>query len=394
MLFLSGRKRKRMMTDRLFYKDSYQTTCEAQVLECREMKKGYGIRLNRTVFYPEGGGQPADIGTLGDVRVVDVRETDGEIWHMTDAALEVGSTIQASIDWEHRFDLMQNHSGEHIVSGMIHERYGYDNIGFHMGPDTITVDFNGEIPEEDLKEIERAANRYVWENHEMELLLPTDEEREQMIYRSKKALSGEVRIVRWPGADICACCGIHVRRSGDIGQIILVSAQRAKGGVRIEMICGGRTLDYTNRIKDQNRQISNLLSAKWTDTAKAVEKLQEDYLAMKFRMVGMELEKIARMAAEAEGKGDQLIFDEQLSPDSVRRLASEVMETCGGRCAVFSGNEETGYRYVIGQKDGDLQAFVKEMNQALSGRGGGKPFFVQGSVQAKKAEIEAFFTAH
>lgn len=394
MLFLSGRKRKRMMTDRLFYKDPYQTTCEAQVLECREMKKGYGIQLNRTVFYPEGGGQPADIGTLGDVRVVDVRETDGEIWHMTDGALEMGSTVQASIDWEHRFDLMQNHSGEHIVSGMIHERYGYDNIGFHMGPDTITVDFNGEIPEEDLKEIERAANRYVWENHEMELLLPTDEEREQMTYRSKKALSGEVRIVRWPGADICACCGIHVRCSGDIGQIILVSAQRAKGGVRIEMICGGRTLDYTNRIKEQNRQISNLLSAKWTDTAKAVEKLQEDYLAMKFRMVGMELEKIARMAAEAEGKGDQLIFDEQLSPDSVRRLASDVMETCGGMCAVFSGNEETGYRYVIGQKDGDLRTFVKEMNQALSGRGGGKPFFVQGSVQAKKAEIEAFFAAH
>ncbi len=383
-----------MATERLFYRDPYLTACEAQVLECREEKKGYGIRLNQTVFYPEGGGQPADIGQLGNVRVVDVREREGEIWHMTDGALETGSIVTAATDWNHRFDLMQNHSGEHIVSGIIHERYGYDNIGFHMGPETITIDFNGEIPEEDLKEIELAANRYVWENHEMELLLPTEEERERMTYRSKKALSGQVRIVNWPGADVCACCGVHVARSGDIGQIILVSSQRAKGGIRIEMICGGRSLAYTNRIKEQNRQISNLLSARWTDTAKAVEKLQEDYLSMKFRMVGMEFDKIARMAKEAEGKGNQLIFDDQLSPDSVRKLASEVMETCGGLCAVFSGNDENGYRYVMGKKDGDLRAFVKEMNQILAGRGGGKPFFVQGSVQAKRGAIETFFETH
>lgn len=198
----------------------------------------------------------------------------------------------------------------------------------------------------------------------------------------------------WPGADMCACCGVHVKYSGEIGQIILVSSQRAKGGVRIEMMCGGRTLTYTNQLKEQNRRISNLLSAKWNVTAQAAEKLFEEYQQMKFRMVGMELEKIAQMVKERAGQGSQLIFDAQLFPDSVRKLAVELMENCSGRCAVFSGDDAQGYRYVIGEKEGDLRAFTKEMNQKLQGRGGGKPFFVQGSVQASRKEIEEFFRAY
>lgn len=380
-----------MITERLFYQDSWMKEFQGKVLECRKSTEGFQIMLDRTAFYPEGGGQPSDTGFLNEVFVEQVQEIDGEVWHFTEQALEPGTKVTGKLDWERRFDLMQQHSGEHIVSGMIHERYGYNNIGFHMGPETITIDFDGEISQEGLQEIEAEANRYVWENHPIQITYPDEEERKILPYRSKKELTGEVRIVTWPGADICACCGVHVKCSGEIGQIMLVSSQRAKGGVRIEMLCGGRALTYSNRLKEQNRKISNLLSAKWMETAEAVEKLSEEYQKTQFRLVGMENERIENIAREKSGQGDQLIFDDSLSADHVRKLAVRVMETCGGRCAVFSGNDREGYRYAIGEEHGDLRGFVREMNQALHGRGGGKPFFVQGSVEAAEEEIRLFF---
>lgn len=379
------------MTERLFYQDSFIKNFRAEVTACVPCKGGFRICLNRTAFYPEGGGQPCDLGMLNRIPVRDVQEQDGEIWHFTEEAIEPGTAVEGVIDWNRRFDLMQQHSGEHIVSGIIHSRYGYNNIGFHMGPEMITIDFDGEIPEEELREIEMEANRYVWENHPIRISVPEKEELAAIPYRSKKELTGEVRIVTWPGVDICACCGVHVRYSGEIGQIMLVSSQRAKGGVRIDMICGGRTLTYANHLKEQNRRISGLLSAKWKETAQAVEKLQEECRQAKFRLVGMEYQKIAETAAAKAGQGDQLLFEEHMSPDSVRKMAADVMETCGGLCAVFCGNDADGYRYAIGQKDGDLRKFVKEMNRELQGRGGGKPFFVQGSVQASGESVREFF---
>lgn len=380
-----------MLTERLFYQDSFIKEFTACVEECREGKKGYEIRLNRTAFYPEGGGQPYDTGRLNQVRIWEVQEKDGKIWHFAEEEIPAGTEVTGVIDWERRFDLMQQHSGEHIVSGMIHERYGYNNIGFHMGPEMITIDFDGEIPEEELKEIEAAANRYVWEDHLLSVTWPSAEELKKIPYRSKKELSGAVRIVTWPDADICACCGVHVKTSGQVGQILLVSSNRAKGGVRIDMLCGGRALMYTNQIKEQNRRISNLLSSKWKETGNAVEKLYEENQKVKFRLVGMELEQIHTIAQEAKDRGDQLFFESEMSPENVRKLAAEVMETCGGRCAVFGGTDATGYRYAIGEKGGDLREMVKQMNQKLNGRGGGKPFFVQGSVQATEEAIREFF---
>lgn len=380
-----------MATEKLFYQDSFLQSCQAQVLECRQGKRGYEIRLDRTVFYPEGGGQPYDTGTLNQTEVLEVHDKEGEIWHYTKEPIEVGTQVTAQINWERRFDLMQQHSGEHIVSGLIHEKYGFQNIGFHMGAETITIDFDGVIPEEELREIEEKANRYVWENHPLVITWPSPEELAVIPYRSKKELSGAVRIVTWPGADICACCGVHVRYSGEVGQIVFLSSQHSKGGIRIEMICGQRTQQYLYKIQEQNRKISQLLSAKWKETAAAVEKLQKEYQQMKFRMVGMEYEKIARMTEEKAGAGNLLLFENQLSPESVRKLAADVMEVCGGICAVFCGNDQDGYRYVIGEKDGDLRSFVKEMNGNLNGRGGGKPFFVQGSVLAAEDAIRGFF---
>lgn len=378
-------------TRRLYYEDVYKKEFTATVVECREQKKGYAIILDESAFYPEGGGQPSDVGTLGDAKVTEVHEKDGELLHYTDKALEVGAKVEGKIDWARRFDLMQQHSGEHMVSGLIHEAYGYDNVGFHMGSDTITIDLNGPLDEAQLAEIERKTNQKIWEDTQIKIIYPTVEELEKIDYRSKKELTGQVRIVEFPGVDICACCGTHVTHTGEIGMVKLLSVEKFREGVRIEMICGKRVLDYLNMVNDQNHQISVKLSAKMDKTAQAVERLQEENFRLKGQ-VGQLVDDMCRKEAERyAGSGSVLIFMDGMDADSVRKLADAVTQTCQGCCAVFSGNADGSYKYAIGEKDGDLRQFTKEMNAKLNGRGGGKPFFVQGSVQASEKEIRNFF---
>ena len=337
-------ERMRQMTEtkRLYYEDVYKKEFTAKVLECREAKKGFHIILDESAFYPEGGGQPSDTGYLNDVKVKEVHEKEGELLHYTDQPMEAGTEVQGRIDWARRFDLMQQHSGEHMVSGLIHEAYGYDNVGFHMGSDTITIDLNGPLDEVQL-------------------------------------------------ADICACCGTHVTHTGEIGMVKLLSVEKFREGVRIEMICGKRVLDYLNMINEQNHQISVKLSAKMDKTAQAVERLQEENFRLKGQ-VGQLVDDMCRKEAERyAGSGSVLIFMDGMDADSVRKLADAVTQTCQGCCAVFSRNADGSYKYAMGEKDGDLRRFTKEMNEKLNGRGGGKPFFVQGSVQASEKEIRNFF---
>lgn len=378
-------------TRRLYYEDVYKREFEAKVLECREAKKGYRILLDESAFYPEGGGQPSDIGVLGGVKVLEVHEKDGELLHYTDMPLEPGTEVKGKIDWEHRFDLMQQHSGEHMVSGLVHEAFGYDNVGFHMGSDVITIDFNGMLTEEQMMEIEAKANQKIWENSSVEIFYPSKEELERLPYRSKKELTGKVRIVRFPGTDLCACCGTHVTHTGEIGMVKLLSVVKFRDGVRMEMICGKRVSDYLNMVNEQNHQISVKLSAKMNQTAQAVERLQDENFRLKGRVLHLEEEMFSRAAEKWAGKGNVLLFQEGMEADSVRKLADAVMQTCGGRCAVFSRNPDGSYKYALGQNGGDLRTLTKEMNSSLHGRGGGKPFFVQGSVQASEEEIRDFF---
>lgn len=388
------------MTEKIYYTDAYCREFDAVVKKCREGKNGYQTVLDRTAFYPEGGGQPGDRGEFlirregagtQIVRVSDTHEKEGEILHYTDCCLKPGTQIHGRIDWEYRFDLMQNHSGEHIVSGLIHEKFGYQNVGFHMGSDMITIDLDGEISAGEMQEVERRANETVWKNHPTDIRTYDEETVKSLEYRSKKELHGEVRIVTFPGADTCACCGLHVRNAGEIGLIKLISLQRFKGGIRMEMLCGRRAVEYMNEIWEQNHRISVALSAKPKETATAVQRLKEAEAAASFRQMSLENELFAQKAKSLSGTGAALLFEEGLAPDAVRRLAAAVMESCGGICAVFSGTDENGYRYAVGEKDGDLRQLVKTMNQTLHGRGGGKPFFAQGSVNARRIEIEDFF---
>jgi len=377
--------------EKLYEQDPFLTRFYAVVESCTASKKGWDVVLDQTAFYPEGGGQPYDLGVLGSVKVLEVHEREGRVVHTCDAPLTAGDTVEGCIDWERRFDLMQQHSGEHIVSGIAHSKWGCDNVGFHMGADVITIDLNTLITEEQLRELEDDVNRYIWEDHPIRIDFPSPEELEVLPYRSKKALTGRVRIVSFPGADMCACCGTHVATSGQVGLVKLLSVQKFRDGVRIELVCGKRAFTYLSRVLEQNHQISNLLSAKVLETAGAVQRLHEENEQLKGRIYSMEEGQFAALAQELSGKGKVLLFQDGLTPDGLRRLCDKVLQSCGGRCACFSGDEDSGYKYAIGELNGDLRTLVKELNQTLNGRGGGKPGFAQGSVRAVRGEIEAFF---
>ena len=379
------------MTEKLFYQDAYIRKFSAKVLSCTEGKKGYEVILDRSAFYPEGGGQPGDCGLLGGVAVSDTHEKGGEIIHYCASPLEEGACVEGEIDFSRRFDFMQQHSGEHIVSGIIHSRFGCDNVGFHMGKDTVTIDFNCAITPEELKEIEAEANALIWKNIPILATWPDEETLARLPYRSKKALSGDVRIVECVGADMCACCGTHVKSAGEIGLIKLLSVHPFREGVRIEMLSGKRAYDYVCCAAEQNSAVGALLSAKYDATFAAAKRMQDELVATAYRLTAMENRVFAALAENYRGEEDVLVFEEGLSPDGVRRLADALMNCCSGLCAVFSGDDEKGYKYALCKKDADLRAMVKDMNQTLRGRGGGKPFFAQGSVSCTEAEIRLFF---
>lgn len=380
-----------METKKLFYENVYATKGRGTVLSCEKVEKGWRIELDQTPFYPTGGGQPCDLGRLGNAQVLDVSEKTGRIYHLCGAPLSPGETVEGEIQWERRFSLMQQHSGEHIVSGIIHRRFGFENVGFHMGSDVITIDFSGELDRQQLQEVEEEANGVIWQNLPVTIFYPDEERLSQLHYRSKKALTGAVRLVQFEQIDLCACCGLHVTRTGEIGLIKLLSATRFHSGTRVELLCGQRALAYCNLILEQNRSISAALSAKPTATALAVERMKQERAAAQYRNIALENRLFSMEAAALEGKGDVLLFEEALSSDGLRRLTDAIARVCGGRCAVFAG-AEGNYKYAIAADKGDLRELAKALNGACQGRGGGKANFVQGSVAAARKEIEDFFS--
>ena len=379
-----------METRKLYYEDCHLAEFSAQVLSCQQREKGWDIVLTATAFYPEGGGQASDVGTIDGVRVLHTREEGEAVVHLCDGPLEVSSTVTGAIDYEARFLRMQQHTGEHIVSGIICGKYGYHNVGFHMGNESITIDFDGVIPAADLPAIEGEANRAVWQNLTVHCWVPSPEELPGVFYRIKRALPWPVRIVEVPGFDSCACCGVHVARTGEVGLIKLLSAIPFKGGTRMEMACGKQAMDILNRVFDQNRQVSQAFSAQITETGEAARRMNETLSQLKYRIAILEKQIFVSIAQGYENKGDVLHFGENLDSTGIRELADAIADTCGGTAAVFSGADGEGYGYCLVTRSGDLRAFGKEMNGALNGRGGGKPICIQGRVQASKAEIEAF----
>lgn len=377
--------------NKLYYDSAYIKEFEAQVLSCQEGKKGWEITLSATAFYPEGGGQPADTGLLGNVRVTDVHEKGSQVVHYTDGPLPVGEMVRGVIDWDRRFQHMQEHSGEHLVSGLIHQRFGYDNVGFHMGTDEVTIDFNGVLEWGDLMAIEEKANGMIWENLEISAVYPEKDELDAMEYRSKKELTGAVRIVSIPGGDVCACCGTHVERTGEIGLVKFLSMIHYKGGVRISLLCGKRAVEDYERKRDQVQKISVLLSARPGEISRAVEKLKDEEAKLQEKLVAAYDKLIASEVRDIkEGDGDIFILEPDFEAIQLRHLVNRLLEEKKGRTVLaLGGAAEGSFLYVLGSRDGDMRRLSRELNGLLNGRGGGSAQMAQGTFFATKDQLQA-----
>lgn len=377
----------------LFYRDEYAREFDAEVISCQKGKKGYEVVLSDTAFYPEGGGQPADRGTLGQVNVLDVKRRNGKILHITDAPLEPGMTVHGVLDWERRFDHMQQHSGEHILSGLVHAQFGYDNVGFHMNDEVVTVDFNGPITWEEAMELEDKVNAYIWTDAESRELYPSEDELKAMDYRSKIELKGKVRLVEYPGADLCACCGTHVAHTGEIGLMKILSVSRHKDGVRMEMLFGGRAMKDYDRKHLLNTEFSCRLSAKPYETGEALQRVLDEMNAMKFRMQAMN-ERYYAMRATSIPVGEPVIFFNEpgMSMVEIRKFCDYLISKGKVKTAmIISPKDKESVNYVMGSADLNMRDVGKLLNEELHGRGGGRPEMVQGSFQAEADAVEQAF---
>ena len=380
-----------METRKLYYEDPHLAKFSATILSCEKAEAGYYITLDQTAFYPEGGGQACDLGTLGTARVLDVQERGETVVHLCSEPLSPGTTVDGCIDWPRRFDQMQQHTGEHIISGIVFEKYGFHNSGFHMGADGMEVDFDGVIPPEDIPRIEEKANEYVWKNLPVHCFIPSPRELPGIAYRTKRELPWPVRIVQIPGVDSCACCGIHTAFTGEVGIIKISSCVKLRGGVRLVIRCGKRALAHIAAVYEQNRLVSQAFSAQMEKTGEAAKKILDALAAEKLRAGQLQKQVFATIAKEYAGRENVIHFAENLDGTQLRELADAICRQVSGHVALFSGCDGQ-YNYCLATRDGDLRQLNKEMTLALSGRGGGKPNFQQGSLHCTKQQIEAFFS--
>ena len=386
-------------TEKYYETDAYRREAAGRIIAAEpDAKTGGGrIALDGTVFYPEGGGQPADRGTLtladGTVLdVTDVHEQGGVIWHSVASlpgAAVPGAEVRQALDWDWRFDKMQQHTGEHILSGILHSMFGAENVGFHIGADAVRMDTSVPISAEGLRAAELAANRIVWQNVPVIITYPTREELAALAYRSKKEIEGQVRIVTIPGADVCACCGTHTAFTGAVGQIKILSAENYKGGVRLSIVCGQRALEAAQAMRQRQADIGALLSAKASETAHAVHRVYDEYTALKFAHFGLCSQLFDALAAQVTPGEDAVRIVPGLDPDGLHRLAVRLTEATTGLCAALTPNEK-GTGYCLARAEGDVRPLTKALNAALNGRGGGKPGICQGSCAASPEQVEEF----
>lgn len=379
---------------KLFYEDINITDFTATVVSCEPAEDGkqYRVLLGATAFFPEEGGQSADKGTLNDLPVLDVQIKDDLIYHYVAKAIPAGSTVTGHVNWEQRFDFMQQHSGEHIVSGLVHNRFGYNNVGFHLSNNEVTLDFNGELTAEQLKEIEFRANEIIYQNLPVEITYPSKEELSRLSYRSKIEIEGQVRIVTIPGVDVCACCAPHVATTGAIGMIKITSCQSHRGGVRLTILCGKRALEDYNKKQDSVTAVSVALSAKQELIADAVLKLKEDILRQKERTNALQAQYlslcISTLPDPAQTK-NAVLFVDPMDTIAIRNTVNELVERYTGYCAVFAGSEAEGYQFIAGSKLADCKLLAQTLRTEFGAKCGGNTPMIQGSIIASKEHIEA-----
>lgn len=378
------------MTEKLYDIDSHLKEFTATVIDSYQKADGYVTVLDRTAFFPEGGGQASDIGYINDAEVYDVRIQDGIIYHYTTKPFKKGETVLGKLDFERRFDFMQQHSAEHIVSGIAHKYYACENVGFHLGEDIVTLDFDKSLTREDILRIEALSNEAVFKNVGIKAYYPDSEAIKAIEYRSKKEIEGAVRIVEIEGVDSCACCAPHVNFSGEIGLVKLLGFERLRGGVRIELKAGRRVLEDYNEKYLNVSKISSALCVKQNETADAVERLQKQLSDMKFELTGVKkqilLSKVESFVSE---RYVTALFEEALEIKDLQYLADALYKKAGGVRAVFSPISD-GFSFAICGDEAKLSEFFKAFKESFSVRGGGRGTMVQGTVVTTKDELISF----
>ena len=387
------------MTEKLYDNDSYITEFDCRIVSFGEEKNYIYIETDRTAFFPEGGGQTSDKGYLDELYISDVQIIGDRILHYTEktpealSLLESKDMLHGKIDFTKRFSDMQQHSGEHIVSGLVCGSFGYNNVGFHLGTEIVTLDFDGELNRHDIDRIELLANKVIWDNKKILTHFPTDEELKNISYRSKIEIEGQTRLVEIPGIDMCACCAPHVKMTGEIGIIEIVNSERYKGGTRVSILCGERALKDIRHKLEENRKVSVLTSSKQIETSVFVEKLKEEKEKADYEIVGLQRELLS-LKTEAIEKADKIIiFDDKLQGKLLSDFALSIMDKAEAFAACFCG-ENGIYRYCIVSNKTDLRDMCKALNSEFSGRGGGKPQIVQGSVSGNETDIRKFLISH
>lgn len=380
------------MTKKLYYEDAYATEFDAEVLSCEEKMDGektvYQVVLDQTLFFPEEGGQSPDKGALGGADVLDVQIKKDVITHTLNKALEIGAKVHGVLDWKHRFSNMQQHSGEHIFSGTVHRLYGYNNVGFHLSDNIVTMDFNGVLTEEDVARVEYLVNEIIVKNLPITISYPTKEELAKLEYRSKIEIEGQVRIVTVQDADVCACCAPHVRYTGEIGMLKVMSLQNYKGGVRLSMLCGFRALEAFREKAGIIQELTNSLTASQEVLPDRVAKLVASNQDYKYKLAVakqklMEV-KMAEIPAEQE---HVLLFEQGIENLVMRNAVNELTERHAGVCGIFVGTDESGYQFIIGSKNVDCTQTAALLRGKVQAKCGGSKQMIQGSVQAKEAVL-------
>lgn len=378
------------MTEKLYDIDSHLKEFTATVIDSYQKADGYVTVLDRTAFFPEGGGQASDIGYINDAEVYDVRIQDGIIYHYTTKPFKKGETVLGKLDFERRFDFMQQHSAEHIVSGIAHKYYACENVGFHLGEDIVTLDFDKSLTREDILRIEALSNEAVFKNVGIKAYYPDSEAIKAIEYRSKKEIEGAVRIVEIEGVDSCACCAPHVNFSGEIGLIKLLGFERLRGGVRIELKAGRRALEDYNEKYLNVSKISSALCVKQNETADAVERLQKQLSDMKFELTGVKKQiLLSKVESFVPEKYVTALFEEALEIKDLQYLADALYKKSGGVRAVFSPISD-GFSFAICGDEAKLSDFFKAFKESFSVRGGGRGTMVQGTVVTTKDELISF----
>lgn len=378
------------MTEKLYYTDAYLDRFSARVISVNAEGDKYAVELDRTAFFPEEGGQSADGGKIDGIAVLDVREKDGHIYHLLPEPL-AHECVECEVDFATRFEKMQCHTAEHILCGIIHRLYGYENVGFHLGDDLVTFDVGGELTAEEIAEVEYLANKAVFDNLEVTCAFPTPEELSSLTYRAKLDITEGVRIVSIGEVDSCACCAPHVARTGEIGMIKLLDFMRHRGGMRINMVAGYRALaDYGARYLT-SKQIGALTSTPSLEIYTSVERMHSELESLRRELEAAGV-RIAISEADrlAPTDGNAVVFVDGVGMDALRELANAAVSKVGGILVVLTGTDGD-YKYVAASASVNLRDLAKEINAALSGRGGGRPEMIQGSLGAPLEKIREYF---